>query len=91
VIVEDQISAAKVAQVGHVGAALTGSYISEDKVREIARYKPSSVVIALDQDATGAAYKAARTWGLAFKDIKVLPLQTDIKDMKRKDVEELLK
>lgn len=91
VVVEDQISAAKVAQAGYIGAALTGSYLGEDKVKEISRYKPAEVVVALDADATGEAFKAARKWGLAFPAIRVLPLQTDIKDMKREDVEELLK
>jgi hypothetical protein len=91
VIVEDQISAAKVAQAGHIGAALTGSYLSEDKVIEIAKAKPTRVTIALDQDATGTAFSAARRWGLAFPAIRVLPLARDIKDMKHADVVELLK
>lgn len=91
VIVEDQISAAKVAQAGQVGVALTGSYLGEDKVKEIASWRPKSVTIALDQDATGEAFKAARKWGLAFPTTRVLTLQTDIKDMKHSDVVELLK
>lgn len=91
IVVEDQISAAKVAQAGYTGVALTGSYLGEDKVKEIARYKPSKLVIALDADATGEAFKAARKWGLAFPVMQVLPLQKDIKDMKREDVKELLK
>lgn len=90
VVVEDQISAAKVAQAGYTGVALTGSYISEDKVKEIARYKPTELVIALDADATGEAFKAARRWGLAFRAVRVLQLQKDIKDMKRDDVVNLL-
>lgn len=91
VIVEDQISAAKIAQAGLVGVALTGSYLGEDKVKEIAMWRPNEVTIALDADATGAAFRAARTWGLAFRSIRVLPLQKDIKDMKRTDVQELVK
>jgi hypothetical protein len=91
VIVEDQISAAKVAQAGLTGVALTGSYLGEDKVIEIARARPDWVVIALDQDATGTAFNAARRWGLAFPAIRVLPLARDIKDMKHSDVVELLK
>lgn len=91
VVVEDQISAAKVAQAGYTGVALTGSYIGEEKVIELARAKPTKLVIALDADATGEAFKAARKWGLAFPAIQVLPLQQDIKDMRRTDVEELLR
>lgn len=91
IVVEDQISAAKVAQAGYTGVALTGSYLGEEKVIELARAKPTRLVIALDADATGEAFKAARKWGLAFPAIQVLPLQQDIKDMKHTDVEELLK
>lgn len=91
IVVEDQISAAKVAQAGYTGVALTGSYLGQEKVIELARAKPTKLVIALDADATGEAFKAARRWGLAFPSIQVLPLQRDIKDMKRTDVEELLK
>lgn len=91
IVVEDQISAAKVAQAGYTGVALTGSYLGEDKVKEIARYKPTKLVIALDADATSTAFSAARRWGLAFPAIQVLPLQQDIKDMKNSDVKELLK
>lgn len=91
IVVEDQISAAKVAQAGYTGAALTGSYLGEEKVKEIARYKPAELVIALDADATGEAFKAARKWGLAFRSVRVLQLHTDIKDMKHSDVVELLK
>jgi len=91
VIVEDQISAAKVAQAGQVGVALTGSYLGEDKVIELSKWRPNHVTIALDQDATGTAFNAARRWGLAFPAIKVLPLARDIKDMKHSDVVELLK
>jgi hypothetical protein len=90
VVVEDQISAAKVAQAGQVGVALTGSYLGEDKVKEIASWLPSEVTIALDADATGEAYKFARKWGLAFRKTRVLQLTKDIKDLKRDDVEELL-
>lgn len=90
IVVEDQISAAKVAQAGYTGVALTGSYLGEDKVKEIARYKPAKLVIALDADATGEAFKAARKWGLAFPAVQVLQLEKDIKDMKRSEVEKLL-
>ncbi len=90
VIVEDQISAAKVAQAGYTGVALTGSYLGEDKVREIAMAQPARVILALDADATGTAFSTARRWGLAFRSLKVLPLQQDIKDMKHSDVVELL-
>jgi hypothetical protein len=80
VLVEDHISAMKVAQAGVTGVALIGTNIDEAKVREIAMLKPSEVVIALDQDATGTAFKHARRWGLAFDKVRVAMLMFDIKD-----------
>lgn len=89
-LVEDQVSAAKVAQAGYVGVALMGAYLGEDKVREVSKWRPREVTIALDADATGEAFKAFRKWGLAFPQSKVLVLKRDIKDMGRKEVVELL-
>lgn len=91
VIVEDQVSAAKVAQAGVIGVALTGAYLGEDKVRELSLVRPRRVTIALDADATGEAFKHARKWGLAFPRVEVLVLTQDIKDMNRTKVKELLK
>lgn len=90
-VVEDQISAAKVAQAGYAGVALMGAYLGEEKVKEISHWKPSEVIIALDADATGEAFKAVRRWGLAFPKTKVLVLGQDIKDMTKAAVQELLK
>lgn len=90
-VVEDQVSAAKVAQAGYAGVALMGAYLGEEKVKEISHWKPSQVAIALDADATGEAFKAVRRWGLAFPKTKILVLGQDIKDMSRKAVQELLK
>jgi hypothetical protein len=90
-VVEDQVSAAKVAQSGYVGVALMGAYLGEDKVKEISKWHPKEVTIALDADATGEAFKAVRKWGLAFPKTKVLVLRQDIKDMTKAAVQELLK
>lgn len=80
VLVEDHISAMKVAQQGVTAVAIIGTNIDEVKVREIALTRPKQVIIALDQDATATAFKHARRWGLAFDSIRVAMLESDIKD-----------
>lgn len=90
VIVEDQISAMKVAQAGFVSVANLGTFIDERKVREIAVQRPRLVVIAFDNDASSTALKMARKWGLAFPAIRVALLERDIKDTDPNDVREAL-
>jgi hypothetical protein len=90
VLVEDCISAMKVAQAGYTGVALLGVGLDANKVREIAMQKPTEVMIALDADATDIAFKMARQWGLAFPKTRVIVLEHDLKDMSRGEVKELL-
>lgn len=81
VMVEDALSAMKVAQAGFKSVALLGTYVNNDRVREIAMQKPTEVVIALDNDATSVAFKIARQYGLAFPKVRVAMLSCDTKDM----------
>lgn len=90
VIVEDHLSAMKVAQAGFIGVANIGTFIDEDKVREIAMERPNVVVIAFDKDASSTAIKMARRWGLAFPAVRVALLERDIKDTDPNDVREVL-
>ena len=86
VLVEDQISAMKVAQAGHVSAALLGCNLTADKVREIAQQVPIRVVIALDADATETAFTMARKWHAAFDSLRVAILKEDLKDSPEEDI-----
>lgn len=82
VIVEDSVSAMRVAQLVDVRAvALLGTTLNMHRVREIARFSNGNVVLALDEDATGTAFKLAQQWSLAFKTFRVALLDTDLKDM----------
>jgi hypothetical protein len=90
VLVEDCISAMKVAQAGVRACALVGAELNDDKVREIAQEHPTEVILALDKDATGNAFKQARKYGLAFRKIRVACLERDIKDEDRRNVLEVL-
>ena len=90
VLVEDQMSALRCQQEGISAVALLGTGLDNDKVREIAMWKPSEVIIALDADATDEAFKLARKWGLAFKKTRVAVLEQDLKEEAYGDIGEVL-
>lgn len=98
VIVEDQLSAMKAAQAGYSALALLGqpgspnvrSYSGHDRVREIQATHPRSVIVALDADATEAAFEFVRKWGMAFEKIRVAILERDIKDSMLADIPAIL-
>ena len=91
VLVEDQISAMRVAQdTAYTGVALMGTGLNEDKVAEIQR-NTGHVRIALDKDATGQAFDHARKWGMAFYSCQVVVLHKDIKDMTKEELHEVLR
>lgn len=95
-IVEDPVSAARIALAGHSALALLGTHLSTDARAELGRYlkrldKPL-VRVALDPDAaeTGAKMTRDLTFRLGCDTIFV-PLKHDIKDLLREDFEELMK
>jgi hypothetical protein len=92
VLVEDQLSAIKVAQLEQVAysVALLGTHLNVERVREIALLRPETVYLALDADATSLAFKHAREFGLAFKKIRVVILEQDLKDTKMADIPKVL-
>jgi len=90
VAVEDQVSAIKVAQEGFTAVALCGTTVNMDKIREWSTLSPAQVLIALDADATGEAFKIARRWGLAFPVVRVVMLERDLKDELSSDIAHVL-
>lgn len=78
-LVEDQISALKLAAKGIRAVALLGTNITLEALSEIQK-QAESVVIALDADATAKAFRLARKYGSAFKSCQVKILTKDIKD-----------
>lgn len=91
VLVEDQISAMKVAQQTHAAAvALLGNGINAEGVRDILKVKPRVVTIALDPGAEGQAQNIARKWGLYFERTRVVMLEADPKDIPADDLAEEL-
>lgn len=81
VLVEDSISAMKVAEAGLTAVALLGVGLNAEKVRDIARFGPRSVTFALDPDAQSQAAQLARKWGLYFERTRVVALECDPKDI----------
>lgn len=90
VIVEDQISALKLAYAGFNAWALLGVHMDAVKVREIAAQQPRNVIFALDPDATTNAFDMARNWGLAFYRSRVAILDHDLKDTPINDIPTVL-
>ena len=81
VIVEDQISAMRVAQAGITCVALLGNGMNLESVRDIAREKPKVVTLALDPDAQGQAQSIAKKLGMYWDRIRVVELEADPKDV----------
>lgn len=88
VLVEDPVSALKVAQAGLFAVALMGVALTMDKVREIATLR-RPVIFAYDKDATSDAISHIRSWGVAFSKTNLLMLERDIKDLPAIEVAEL--
>lgn len=84
VVVEDYLSALKIVQAteGRIRAcALNGADMGNHEAKEIAQVSPHEVVIWLDPDATGAAYRLQAKYGLAFPLCRVTTSELDPKDM----------
>ncbi len=90
VLVEDQISAIKLAPYVHA-LALLGTNISEELAEEIATANYKQVLICLDEDAILKAVKLQLAWRGKIKHLQVVALgTTDIKDMTDEDFTKFL-
>ena len=81
VVVEDQISAMRVAQAGIRSVALLGCGMNLEKARDIARTRPKVVTLALDPDAQGTAQQIRRKWGGYWDRCRIVSLEADPKDV----------
>lgn len=89
VLVEDQVSAIRLAP--YVDAcALLGTHISDAKADEIIQQKYKRVFLSLDADATSTAIKMQLLWRNRIKNMYVLGIHKDIKDMNKEDFEEYI-
>lgn len=87
VLVEDQMSAIKVAGRYH-SMALLGTNLSDAKIEEIKQLGYKRVFLSLDNDATAEAIKIQIANRSKLPNLLVMALQKDIKDMKPDEMEE---
>lgn len=80
ILVEDQMSAIKLADHGYNACALLGTSLNAEAVAEIQSVS-KDIKLALDADATATAFKLARKWQSAFRSCIVVVLTRDVKDM----------
>ncbi len=90
VVVEDQLSALKVAQSGVHSVALLGTTVNADKVAEWQKLNPSLVIVALDADATAQSFRIAAKWQAAFLNLRVQILERDLKEESNNDILHIL-
>ena len=90
VIVEDQISALRVWQIGLPAVSLMGTHLSPEMVEEIDGHRRDrEVLLALDADAFSVAVRACRRYGdilpirpvLLGKDLKDLPDDAAVREV----------
>jgi hypothetical protein len=89
VIVEDIPSAVRASRYVN-SVALLGTGIGMDRAIEIAEHAPRPLWIAFDQDATALAFRWARRYALLWGDVRVLPLEHDLKDLTEMELEDKL-
>jgi hypothetical protein len=91
IIVEDQLSAARLWQLGHTAVALLGTGMAKDKAEEIAQtakeHPRVTIKLALDHDAFAQACKLSRRYASLMTMLPVL-LNKDIKDTTDDDIRE---
>lgn len=80
VIVEDQLSALRIAQQGVTAVALLGTKLTLDGIRDLNRFRARKrTILALDPDALGDAYQICHKW-TGLLDLRVANLMCDPKD-----------
>lgn len=90
VLVEDQVSAMRLAPYVHA-VALLGTHISEAKAEEIKEGKYKNIVLSLDPDAVGNAIKLQLYWRNKLPNMCVVGIPTDVKDMDKDEFNSYLR
>ena len=89
VLVEDQVSAIKLAPYTHA-LALLGTNLSEAKASEIGD-EYERIYLCFDNDAIGTAIKTQIEWSSRFPNMGILGIMKDIKDMDDNEFDIFLK
>lgn len=88
VIVEDVLSAIKAYNVGKTGIALSGTTLALDYLNLFKKYK--KVYVALDKDASMKSLEIKKLLDVYVKEVKIILLERDLKDLTRDKVKILL-
>ena len=88
VVCEDILSAIKVANIGKTGIALSGTTLQLDYLGLFKKYK--KVYVALDKDASLKSLELKKLLDIYVKDVIIVLLEKDLKDLPRDKVKELL-
>lgn len=90
VIVEDQVSAIRLSSF-YDSVALLSTNLSPAKIKEIGEKDYKKVVLCLDNDATALAVKLTVTLRSKIKNLQMVGLAKDVKDMNQEEFDTLLK
>ncbi len=88
IIVEDILSAINCSNLGFTGVALSGITLSLEYISQFKDY--DTLVIALDKDASDKAIDMRKLLQIYNKDVRILLLEKDIKDMTREESGKLI-
>lgn len=88
-LVEDVVSAMRAADF-IPAVALLGCNLSLEKLMEILKVT-DDIYLALDRDATGKALAFQRMYSFVAPEMKVIPLDYDLKNLADKQIEEKLR
>lgn len=89
-VVEDPFSAMRASYFVHA-VALLGTNMSDVKIADIKKAKPSECVIALDEDATQKAALLCQKLSGIFDSVSMRHLKKDLKDCTDEEIQEVLK
>jgi len=90
ILVEDWISAQRIALLGYRSVCLLGTELTDDKVKDLKAAGVKHVAIALDPDAYAKSIKIADSYRLFFNSFKVIQTPADPKDMAPDILRELI-
>lgn len=90
VVVEDPFSAMRASYFAHA-VALLGTHMSDVKIAEVQKAKPSDCIIALDADATQKAAGLCQKLSGVLDSVSMRELKKDLKDCTDKEILEVLK
>ncbi len=88
VMTEDLFSAIMVSNVGYTGIGLSGTSFNIDYLNQVESF--DKIIIALDKDAGAKSFKLRKFLQMFVKDVRILLLEKDLKDMTREQVKQLI-